>query len=70
MSDASTIKYLTLGMLQEQGEEATELAMKTKEDILAFVKDYVTEEDKDKRTIKLLGLTLASLEFEELTEEL
>ena len=56
------------GMLIEEGQDMLDIAKRTEKEILEFVIKAISDDDKNKKAAKALGLTLASLEFESMFE--
>ena len=60
------LKYQILGFLSEQPEDIQALAKNTKANLLEHVKEMLVEPDDDRRAAILIGITLATIEFEDI----
>ncbi len=60
------LKYQILGFLSEQPEDLQALAKNTKTNVLEHVTSLLNEPDDNRRAAVLIGITLATLEFEDI----
>lgn len=60
------LKYQILGFLSEQDEDLQALAKNTKTNVLTHITELLNEPDSDRRAAVLIGITLATLEFEDI----
>jgi len=62
------VRQQILGMLIEESPEMLDIARQAEKEILEAVIKATNDEDKDKKAAKFLGVTLASLEFEDMCD--
>lgn len=68
--DKKIIRTGAFGMLAEKDVDLVTLAQETETKILTFIKGIIADTDDDRKAAKIMGLTLASLEFEEVVDNL
>jgi len=62
----AAVRTHIFGMLAEQGPEYVEIAKKVEAETLEFIRKVVADDDEDIGAAKVLGLTLATLELEDM----
>lgn len=60
------LRHQIMGILIEEGQDILDIAKQAESDILEAVKKITDDEDENIRGAKLLGLSLAAIEFEDM----